>query len=446
MKKHKVASLESPQAPRQLGPVLFKLAGELQPPCKVISLAHNNLTNTHNLHTLNHYVRSLNALSLENNKLRSVRDLDGLSSKAAKASLSSITELVLRGNPLSDDAVREGRVESLRSDVLRRFPMLSVLDQETLPRLAFDVSASTVNAAQSSTSASHASSSTSGATSFPVPMQPSLFLGGVDPLVASFLTRFFTLFDTDRNALAPLYGPASTFSVSANTSIPPRARKRGFQHSAEMPHQKELKWDGFRPQSRNLERMGTAQAVQLLHTGPSEIGAAFAACPGTKHDIEHAPNLVVDAFPLVGVLHGGDALFINLHGQFAESPTNGMRSFDRSFVLAVAAEGTPAQMAGWPVVIISDLWVVRSYSHPDAWTPGELVLANASYESSKTTGPRANGNGGNAPSAPSAAASSAPRSQPVQQPAINSLAALQADPILATVVRLLPSPHDCPSY
>src|ERR1700733_10548489 len=102
MKKHKIPSLESLQAPRQLGPVIFKLAGELKPPCKTISLANNNLTNTHNLASLNHYLPSLNALSLENNKLRTTRDLDGLSHKAVKASLSSITELVLKGNPLRE--------------------------------------------------------------------------------------------------------------------------------------------------------------------------------------------------------------------------------------------------------------------------------------------------------------------------------------------------------
>lgn len=114
MKRHKIPSVESPLAPKQLGPVIFKLAGELNPPCKTISLANNNLTNTHNLASLNHYLPSLNALSLENNRLRTMRDLDGLSHKAAKASLSSITELVLKGNPLRESAIREGRLDTFR--------------------------------------------------------------------------------------------------------------------------------------------------------------------------------------------------------------------------------------------------------------------------------------------------------------------------------------------
>lgn len=114
MKKHKIPSLESTQAPKQLGPVLFKLAGELTPPCKTISLANNNLTNTHNLSSLNHYLPSLNALSLENNKIRSMRDLDGLSIKAAKASISSITELVLTGNPIKEEAITHSRIDTFR--------------------------------------------------------------------------------------------------------------------------------------------------------------------------------------------------------------------------------------------------------------------------------------------------------------------------------------------
>lgn len=108
MKKHKIPSLESSSAPRQLGPVLFKLAGELTPPCKTVSLANNGLRTCHNLSSLNHYLPTLNALSLENNKLRDMRDLDGLSYKSVKASLSSITELVLAGNPMRDAAIQGG--------------------------------------------------------------------------------------------------------------------------------------------------------------------------------------------------------------------------------------------------------------------------------------------------------------------------------------------------
>lgn len=205
--------------------------------------------------------------------------------------------------------------------------MLAVLDQEALPRLAFDVEASTVNAAQAQ--ASRAGSALPDPTSFPVPMQASLYLGGVDPIVAEFLTRFFTFFDADRSALESAYAPHASFSMSANTSIPPRARKRGFLHHADMPNQKALNWEFYRGASRNLERINTAsskanpdKAMELLHTGPQAIMAAFRSCPPTKHDMSRPEAFSVDAFPMIGILHGEgygtDALFINVHGEFAE--------------------------------------------------------------------------------------------------------------------------------
>lgn len=231
--------------------------------------------------------------------------------------------------------------------------MLHVLDQEVLPRLAFDVEASTVNAAAAASSSTAPSPFPN---RFPVGMRTSTFEGGVGSITGQFLTQFFAAFDLPPSsrgpALAPVYAPNATFSISANTSIPPRARKRGFLHSAEMPHQKELSWDYYRTESRNLERLGSGKAgpgkaVELLHSGTEEIVKALMRVPATRHDTSTPDRVIVDAFPMVGILHGqqnggasADALFVNVHGEFAEGPSWGIRSFDRSFVLALAPEGS----------------------------------------------------------------------------------------------------------
>jgi nuclear RNA export factor len=195
------------------------------------------------------------------------------------------------------------------------------LDQESIVRVAFDVEASTVNVASTSAPTHPV------ATSFPVPMQPSLFLDNVDGVTAQFLTQYFTFFDNKRSDLGVVYTPHATFSLSANTSIPPRARKAGFQHSARMPNQKALNWEFYHAQSRNLERISNSsrapdKAVKLLHTGPQEISNALLQMPRTRHDMSNGQNFVVDAFPMVGMLNGGeygdDALIINIHGEFAE--------------------------------------------------------------------------------------------------------------------------------
>ena len=352
--------------------------------------------------------------------------------------------------------------------------MLSVLDQEALPRLAFDVEASTVNAAQAQGSTSmHVLPEP---VSFPVPMQPNLFIGGVEAISAQFLTQYFTLFDTNRSALEAVYAPHATFSLSANTSIPPRARKRGFMHSTELPNQKSLNWEFYHGASRNLERISAGsssvnadKAVELLHTGPHAILAALMSCPTTKHDMSKPEKFVVDAFPVVGILHGEgygtDALFIQVHGEFAEgsvfyfvaliAAVNADLQVHRGVsahlivhlslplllrvlrtrtcsICCFSANGfRSAHSTGWQVMILSDIFVVRAYSSPDAWAPGELAVASVPAAPAPNKKPLPATTSANPPGPGS--------NRPHQEPA-NSLAQLQADPLLHAVVRIVDFP------
>jgi len=119
------------------------------------------------------------------------------------------------------------------------------------------------------------------------------------------------------------------------------------------------------------------KATATLHSGVSDIMTAFSDMPNTKHDIAQQSKFIVDAWPMPGILHGeggGDVLLISVHGEFSEGPDWGVRSFDRSFILALSPEGSPAKLAGWPCVIISDQLVVRGYSSPDAWKAGPLAV------------------------------------------------------------------------
>lgn len=129
-------------------------------------------------------------------------------------------------------------------------------------------------------------------------------------------TRFFTLFDTERPELLDVYHPAATFSFSANTSIPPRARIQGL-HST-LPNQKNLKWDvwlgGGNGGSRNLTRVGNVDKMaQSLHIGRENVVQSILGLPKTKHDIAGAPStFCLDGWPT------GSALFVTVHGQFTE--------------------------------------------------------------------------------------------------------------------------------
>lgn len=358
--------------------VIFKLAKELKPEVQTISLAHNGIQTGALLSTLSHYLPRLANLSLEGNHLKMWRDLDHIAGKKGK--LEHLRELILKGNPIRELEYQNNRAEKYKSEVARRFPSLEMLDQEAIVKISFDVP-------QASTSTVHVKRPA--ATTFPNEMMPS-FVTGVDgTLISNFLMRFFPLYDNQRSALIDAYDPNATFSFSANTSIPTRARIEGFHHSKEMPNQRKLEWapwlNGGKGGSRNLSRMagGGEKLVKTLHVGGEEAVKAMVELPSTKHDVSSAPEkFCVDAWPISHA--GATALFMTLHGQFTELPSEGIRSFDRSFILAPAADGSRAKLAGWDVVILSDMLVVRAYSSHEAWRPGPLLVQAGDAPSTST--------------------------------------------------------------
>ncbi|TFK46129.1 NTF2-like protein [Heliocybe sulcata] len=346
--------------------VIFKLASQLKPEVKTVSLANNNISQGQLLTSLPHYLPNLVNLSLENNNLQLWRDLDNFSSRNHK--MEQLQELILIGNPLRELEYKNGRGDKYRGEIGRRFPSLTVLDREPMTVISFD-------APQASSST--ASAKLPAATTFPADMQGS-FITGVEPsIVSGFLARFFSTYDNQRASLMDAYHPSATFSFSANTAIPTRARMQGFQYSKEMPNQKRLEWSpwlaGGHGGSRNLSRMagGLDKMVKSLHVGSEEAVRAMCALPGSRHDVAGSPEkFCVDAWP-VGE-GAGMSLFTSVHGQFTEQPVGGERSFDRSFILAPAPEGSRAKLNGWDVMIMSDQLVVRSYSSPEAWKPGPM--------------------------------------------------------------------------
>ena len=137
--------------------------------------------------------------------------------------------------------------------------------------------------------------------------------------------RFLPLFDNQRTALMDVYHPNATFSYSANTTIPARARVEGYFHSKSMPHQRKQDWTRWGTSklggSRNLSRLAGGSVdklVKSLHVGTEEIIKAMAELPSTKHDVAGSPEkFCIDAWPV----QQGDApqLFVTIHGQFEES-------------------------------------------------------------------------------------------------------------------------------
>ncbi|KAI0322537.1 hypothetical protein OF83DRAFT_647408 [Amylostereum chailletii] len=350
--------------------VIFKLASQLKPSIKTVSLANNNLTNTHVISTIAHYLPGLSNLSLENNQLRVWKDLDSISQLTDKKDkLSKLRELVLLGNPIREFEYQHNRGDSYKNNIMRRFPTLEMLDQEPVAKISFD-------APETSQASAPSVGPQPIAKTFPANMQPSFVTGVDDSLITGFLARFFPMYDTQRHALKDVYNESATFSFQANTSIPARARIQGFQRSAEMPNQRNLEWSKWLGAgSRNLTRVGGAvdKMLKSLHIGREEAMNAMMLLPQTRHEIAGAPEkFSIDAWPVVE--EGRTTLFLSIHGQFTEEPAQGVRSFDRSFVLAPAPDGSRAKASGWNIEILSDQLVIRAYSSHEAWRPGPLLL------------------------------------------------------------------------
>ncbi|KAI0661505.1 NTF2-like protein [Cubamyces menziesii] len=365
LKRHRLTSPASPDASKE-AQVVFKIASKLRPEVETISLAHNDLNSGRMMTTLAHYLPKLANLSLEGNKLAGWKEIDYISGKRGR--LSQLRELVLVGNPMRELEYKNNRAQQYKSEIARRFPTLEMLDGEPVTRVGFDAPTN----APSSSTRPHAKLS-----SFAWNMEPP-FIAGVDgSIVSNFLMRYFPLFDNQRGALLDVYAPDATFSFSANTAIPPRARIEGLHVSKEFPNQRKLEWapwlSGGLGGSRNLDRMtgGLQKVTQTLHLGNEQAVKAMADLPGTKHDVAGTPEkFSVDAFP---VRQGERTnLLVTIHGQFSELPSQGIRSFDRSFVLAIAPEGSRAKQSGWDVVILSDQLVIRAYSSHEAWRPGPM--------------------------------------------------------------------------
>ncbi|KAJ3995862.1 hypothetical protein F5050DRAFT_1799946 [Lentinula boryana] len=398
--------------------VVFKLARELKPQVQSLNLAKNHLSGQH-LSLLSHYLPGLANLSLQDNDLKSYRDLDFVSGRKDK--LVGLKELLLAGNPLREEMIKRD-VEQFKNEVSRRFPSLMTLDGQPIAQISFDVSR---EPNKPTTTVPEPFSTT-----FPVEMSGSLIVGVDGGLLSNFLVRFFSTFDSQRAALKNAYDSAATFSYSCNTSIPERARTLALHHK--LPNQRKLEWgpwlDKGNAGSRNLLRLAHSheKQVQRLFIGGEAIANYVSTLPITKHDISGPPEkFCVDCFP---VAHGGMmGLLVMVHGEFTELPAEGLRSFDRTFVLVPAPEGSRAKLSGWDVVIISDQWTIRAYSSSDAWKPGPMVVQpDPALNRQKDAGPSATD---------SNPGQTRPLLSPEQQNALNQIPDPQRSMVLHICVR-----------
>ncbi|CAD6921078.1 unnamed protein product [Tilletia laevis] len=364
-------------------------------------------------------------------------DAASSSSSSSRLRLPNLKELILVGNPVHETATAVGNEEGYRQEILARFPTLTMLDRKPVSQIETDfaklpiaggsggaasvpggapVAGGLAAAAHAITGNSKSRKAAAAATlaaagagveprNFPVEMKEGFVDPAAQSIVPDFLSKYFSLYDTSRPDLLPAYAQSARISVTTNFALPPRAKVEGWQHSKEMPNQKKLNRDmlgGKQLVDRNLMRRGTK--VPHLNTGHKDILDVLSRLPRTTHPLQDASKFVFDAWlvPNAGVLEavvgtshpaGGSGsgssapvsglgekpealLWIQVHGQFAEAPSDGVRSFDRLFLVAPVTPQSEAANAGWPCVILSDLITFRHFSHPKAWAPHSIPVGD----------------------------------------------------------------------
>lgn len=104
---------------------IFKLAAELQPEVRTLSLANNNIPNGGIIAAVGRYLPNIANLSLQGNKLERVRDLDIITGRKGSSSrLTSLKELILIGNPCRENEVQVGKYDEFRQYVFWSFLLL----------------------------------------------------------------------------------------------------------------------------------------------------------------------------------------------------------------------------------------------------------------------------------------------------------------------------------
>ncbi|PWN42678.1 NTF2-like protein [Ceraceosorus guamensis] len=381
-------------SPREISLAMFRLAQDMFPGCVTISLAHNNFKTLMPVNALPQYLPKLQNLSLESNDLKWVRDLIWQPSMKGRPTprFASLKELMLLGNPVRENATAAGNAAGYRAEVLAKFPHLTLLDREPVTQEELTAAAQVKNTDPAAASAAAAGVQVK---PFPVAMRPGFSDEASKAIVPAFLQKYFSLFDQDRPALRPVYAPRAGFSMIEHRQVPPRARALGYQNSKDLPRQKDLNWKAYKDvPSHNIMTLGNRRPHSGFPHGPNSIVGVLTKLPKTTHPLTDASKFVVDAWVMPNTSIGartasvrpeaGPAnpsqpesepeavIFINVHGQFQEAPSQGFRSFSRSFIVAPVVPGSQAASSGWPCVVLEDQLIVRPYAGTHAWADNAL--------------------------------------------------------------------------
>ncbi|KAJ2451951.1 nuclear mRNA export, poly(A)+RNA binding protein [Coemansia sp. RSA 2336] len=340
---------------------ILVLAAQLYPDVATVNLANNGLSSLRPVANLGVHFPKLRNLSLMNNNIRDLRELNCLSASGSKVPLSNLCELILQGNPASEiECQRPDGGASYVEKVQQRFPTINMLDMNPVtPRAQPGQPTGNSNVREAPQT-------------LPFPTVQSFSEDQtVNELAMAFLAGFFKLYDENRGGLADIYDQDALFSLMVDMTSPTSEFARTNPDS-----QKRVDFTTYIRISRNLTRVKSHQKrIHALVAGKAAVVQTIAQLPPTFHPVQDAQRFSFDAWRIDvnGTLQGVAA--VTVHGEFTEQQSRNVVSFDRSFMLAPAPPGSAAAAMGSPCVIINDQLTIRRYNGFHSWLPAETQAA-----------------------------------------------------------------------
>ncbi|KAG0675655.1 nuclear mRNA export, poly(A)+RNA binding protein [Pichia californica] len=350
-------------------PALLKVAQKEKLEIESINLSNNNLDDyTKWLNELALNFPNIKNIALSNNNFKKIDVFDRLKNK-----FSSLRELIIQGNPLSQD------INSMQK-LISIFPRLSILDgtpvrdEEKLNNIL----------------------------TFPINSKSMFFENDdLSKAATTFLTSYLNFWDNNRMNLISLYTQQSQFSYQCDSSVIGDYNGNTASNL----------WNNYTSHSRNLKRVSNEKSRMLrLFIGPEQILNTFNCLPKSKHFLDIKPeNYAIEtvSFPVMS------GMMITIHGDFEEvgqadhqfaditTPNNNnnnkghsynryknnthnnnnkkgvleKRCFDRVFIVVPGANGA--------FIVASDMLCVKSYSSKKSWN--EKGIKNADENQTNTT-------------------------------------------------------------
>ncbi|KAJ2160365.1 nuclear mRNA export, poly(A)+RNA binding protein [Coemansia sp. RSA 552] len=341
---------------------ILVLAAQLYPGIVTVNLEGNELRSLKPVANIGAHFPDLKNLSLMNNQIADLRELNCLSAAGSTVPLKKLNELILQGNPASEAELRlPGGGASYVEKVQQRFPTISVLDRNPVVPQAPPGQGSDARPPPQQ---------------LPFPVAQSFVENpDIGELANGFLAWFFGLYDGDRSSLANAYDPSALFSLMVDTTAPTSTFARSNPHS-----QKRVDFSAYIRVSRNLSRVkGHQKRIRSLVVGKAAVVQFITQLPATQHPVQDAQRFSFDAWQ-TNVDYGNQqtrpVAMVAVHGEFTEQPSQNVVSFDRIFALAPASPGSPAASMGIPCTVVNDQLTIRRYNGFHSWQPSGGEPAN----------------------------------------------------------------------